>query len=240
MRHVIALAALSAAAGCGELAEVGRPPGFTPVTESAAYRSMTAPGQPDDVAADPAPDPSLWASGRESLLGDRRADTRGDLLTVTIEIDDNASVSNSSSRSRDGSESLAISDLFGLPEVAEDALPAGATLDPALGTNASSSYSGDGSVERSEQLELRLAAVVTEVMENGVLKIEGTQEVRVNYELRELTITGFVRPQDISRQNEIPYDKIAAARISYGGRGQIDDVQQPRYGQQIADILLPF
>jgi flagellar L-ring protein FlgH len=73
-----------------------------------------------------------------------------------------------------------------------------------------------------------------------VLRIQGSQEVRVNFEIRELLVSGFVRPEDISRQNEITYDKIASARISYGGRGQISDVQQPRYGQQVIDRVLPF
>jgi flagellar L-ring protein precursor FlgH len=81
---------------------------------------------------------------------------------------------------------------------------------------------------------------VTSVLDNGILRIEGSQEVRVNFEIRELLVTGYVRPEDVSRQNEVTYDKIASARISYGGRGQITDVQQPRYGQQITDILLPF
>jgi len=107
-------------------------------------------------------------------------------------------------------------------------------------TNSSSSFNGDGSVQRNEQLELKVAATVTRVMPNGVLAIEGLQEVRVNFELRELLVSGFVRPEDITRQNEITYDKIASARISYGGRGQISDMQQPRYGQQAADIVLPF
>ena len=95
-------------------------------------------------------------------------------------------------------------------------------------------------MQRREKLTLRVAATVVEVLQNGVLKIQGSQEVRVNFELRELLVTGYVRPEDITRQNEITYDKIAAARISYGGRGQITDVQQPRYGQQVADIVLPF
>ena len=101
-------------------------------------------------------------------------------------------------------------------------------------------YEGDGSVRRKEKLTLRIAATVTDVMPGGVIRIEGSQEVRVNYELRELLVTGYVRPEDISRNNEITYDKIAQARISYGGRGQISDYQQPRWGQQVADRILPF
>ena len=119
-------------------------------------------------------------------------------------------------------------------------MPTGATMAEAVSTNSASSYQGSGTIQRNEKLTLRVAATVIEELANGILRLAGTQEVRVNNELRELTVTGYVRPEDITRQNEVTYDKIAGARISYGGRGQITDVQQPRYGQQIADVLLPF
>jgi len=135
---------------------------------------------------------------------------------------------------------MGIPSLFGLPQRLDRALPEGATLADAARSSSASSFSGNGSVSRSERLTLRIAATVVETLPNGILRIEGQQEVRVNFELRELVVTGYVRPTDISRQNEITYDKIAGARISYGGRGQITDVQQPRYGQQITDIVLPF
>jgi len=183
---------------------------------------------------------SLWNGGRRSLLGDRRAMQRGDILTVVIEIDEEASISNRTQRSRSGSEGVRIPHLFGLPQRANEALPEGASLDEAVSIDADSSSVGDGSVRRQEELTLRVAATVTNVLPSGVLEIEGTQEVRVNFELRELLVHGYVRPEDISRQNEITYDKIASARISYGGRGQITDVQQPRYGQQVLDMILPF
>ena len=109
-----------------------------------------------------------------------------------------------------------------------------------MSLDSASQSKGDGSVKRKEKLTLRVAATITEVLPNGVLAIEGSQEVRVNFELRELLVTGYVRPADISRQNEITYDKIASARISYGGRGQISDMQQPRIGQQVLDAVLPF
>jgi flagellar L-ring protein precursor FlgH len=164
----------------------------------------------------------------------------GDILTVVIEIDEGAEISNSSERSRSGSENLSIPGFFGIPERLNEELPEGASLDSAVSTNSTSSSGGDGSVRRNEKLTLRVAATVTSVLDNGILRIEGSQEVRVNFEIRELLVTGYVRPEDVSRQNEVTYDKIASARISYGGRGQITDVQQPRYGQQITDILLPF
>jgi flagellar L-ring protein precursor FlgH len=113
-------------------------------------------------------------------------------------------------------------------------------MDELADAKGSSSYKGEGNISRRDKMTLRIAATVTERLPNGVLRIEGSQEVRVNYEVRVLTVSGFVRPSDIGRKNEIAYDRIAGARISYGGRGQISDVQQPRYGQQVADILLPY
>tara|TARA_R110002073_G_scaffold24839_3_gene83222 strand:+ start:4430 stop:5038 length:609 start_codon:yes stop_codon:yes gene_type:complete len=183
---------------------------------------------------------SLWSPSRASLLGDRRAVVRGDILTVVIEIDEKAEISNSSDRSRSGSETLGVPGLFGLPQRLDTKLPEGASSAELVGINSQSSSSGDGSVKRKEKLELRIAATVIDVLPNGVLSISGSQELRVNFELRELLVTGFVRPADVSRQNEITYDKIASARVSYGGRGQISDVQQPRIGQQVLDAVLPF
>ena len=183
---------------------------------------------------------SLWSGGRQSLLGDRRAVQRGDILTVVIEIDDSAEISNATDRSRSGSEQMGVSNLFGIPQRIDRGQPDGAGMGNAVDLSSSGQSAGQGSVRRNEELALRIAATVIDVLPNGVMRIEGSQEVRVNFELRELLVSGYVRPADISRQNEITYDKIASARISYGGRGQISDVQQPRYGQQVADILLPF
>ncbi len=161
-------------------------------------------------------------------------------MTVVIEIDESAEISNESDRSRSGSESLEIPQLFGIPQRINQGITDGASLDNAVDLGSTSKSAGSGSVKRSETLTLRIAATVTDVLPNGILAIEGVQEVRVNFEMRELLVSGYVRPEDISRQNEITYDKIASARISYGGRGQISDMQQPRIGQQILDVVLPF
>ncbi|MEL6205607.1 MAG: flagellar basal body L-ring protein FlgH [Pseudomonadota bacterium] len=231
----------AASAGCSRLANVGQAPDLAPNTGTYEHRAMAVTPLPGiDVSARRSDDASLWSRDRASLLGDRRASTQGDILTVVIEIDESAEISNSTDRSRTGSESLQIPELFGIPQRVQDDLPEGASLANAVSVNSSGSSGGTGSVNRSEELTLRVAATVVETLPNGVLRIEGSQEVRVNFEIRELLVTGYVRPTDISRKNEITYDKIAAARISYGGRGQITDVQQPRYGQQVADIVLPF
>lgn len=240
------VAALGLLAGCAEqLDHLGRPP------------TLTAPGAPTDVVAAPSPErvalipppppppntavtASLWTSGPRSLFGDRRAKRRGDILTVAIEIDDEAELENSTTRDRTGTEDLAIQAFYGLPALADSLLPGGGTLNPAVGTNSSTSTTGVGQITRNEKITLQLAATVIDVLPNGHLVVRGSQEVRVNYELRDLEITGIVRPEDISRQNEITYEKIADARIVYGGRGQITDLQQPRIGQQVFDLISPF
>ncbi len=238
---LLLVAALFAGVGCNRLADVGQAPDLTPIEAGAERFAMISPGLPNTLEpAGRADDASLWSGGRGSLLGNTRAAVRGDILTVVIEIDDRAEISNSTQRSRSGSESLAIPSLLGIPQRLDRGLPDGASLADAVSTSSTSNSAGDGSVRRNEKLTLRVAATVLDVLPNGVLQIQGTQEIRVNYEVRELLVSGFVRPEDISRRNEVTYDELAAARISYGGRGQISDVQQPRYGQQIADIILPF
>ena len=228
-------------AACGKLADVGRAPDFSPLEDTYQYHAMYSNPMPEVADSGiPSDASSLWTSSRSSLLGERRAGKRGDILTVVIEIDDSAEISNTTARERTGKQKMQIPEFFGLPQSIDKRLPEGASMAEAVDTSSLSAFEGDGSVKRNEQLTLRIAVTVVEELPNGVLRLEGKQEVRVNNELRELIVTGYVRAADISRQNEITYDKMAGAQISYGGRGQITDVQQPRYGQQVTDIILPF
>lgn len=231
-----------AIAGCTST-PIGQPPPFTPLERTIERAAMVNPGLVTPVqttALGPSSGASLWTGARGSLLGDRRAATRGDILTVLIEIDDRAEMSNSSDRSRSASQQAGLPQLMGIPQRIDPRLPDGASSANLVDLNSQSVASGDGSVRRSEKLTLRVAVTVTDVLPNGVLAIVGQQEVRVNFELRELVVSGYVRPEDVTRQNEITYDKIASARISYGGRGQITDMQQPRAGQQLLETILPF
>lgn len=230
-----------ALAGCGKLEQVGRAPEFSGLEGTNQHYAMYSAALPEDAPPETATDASsLWTAGNESLFGDRRAARRGDILTVVIEIDDSASISNSTGRSRSGKQSSGMPELLGIPQRLDGVLPNGASMAKAYQSSSSSTFKGNGSVSRKEKLTLRVAATVVEELPNGVLRVEGQQEVRVNFEMRELIVTGYVRPSDISRDNEITYDKIAGARIAYGGRGQITDMQQPTYGQQVADIVMPF
>ena len=229
----------------GQLDSIGRPP---EMTASGAQSPVIEPPSAQRVSLSPPPasEPqthrtgSLWQSGPKSLFGDRRARVVGDILTVDIKIADEAELSNTTSRNRSGSDDVTVGAAYGIPAIADTIFPGGAALSPAVQTESNSSSSGDGQISREEEITLKLAATVVRVLVNGHLVIRGSQEVRVNYELRDLQITGIVRPEDITRQNIITYDKIADARISYGGRGQLTNAQQPRYGQQIVDLISPF
>jgi flagellar L-ring protein precursor FlgH len=184
MRYGAVLAFAAMLCGCQRLEDVGKAPAFTPVEAGGEYYAMTTPGlpevQPQGYSGDEA---SLWTGGRGSLLGDRRAGQRGDILTVVIEIDDKAEISNTTGRSRSGSDRMGIPNLLGIPQRIDGNMPAGASLADAFGTNSSSDYQGNGSVARKEKLTLRVAATVVEALPNGVLRIQGSQEVRVNFEV---------------------------------------------------------
>lgn len=251
MKNIKRLAIISTVgllvSGCTNFSEVGRAPGMSPIGSPLQASAGPLSSSRAALAVPPPREvrkfysrPSLWNSGPSSLFGDRRAKHIGDIMTVVIEISDEASINNSTQRSRSGSENLSVPSMLGVPQIIDRVLPGDATFADAANSTSSSSSSGDGSVTRNEEITLRVAATVVNVLPNGHMVVQGNQEVRVNFELRDLQIAGIVRPQDVSRRNEITYDKIAGARISYGGRGQITQVQQPRYGQQIADIVLPF
>lgn len=183
---------------------------------------------------------SLWSSSPKSLFGDRRASQYGDILTVVIEIDDEAEIKNSVDQTRSTQQDFSLGAFFGLPELVNQNLPAGSSMSPAVDLSRGSSVSGNGNIKRGEKITLRLAARVTDVMPNGYLSLSGRQEIMVNNEARFLQVTGLVRTQDISRLNTITYDKIAEARIFYGGKGQITDAVRPRFGNKTLSKILPF
>jgi flagellar L-ring protein precursor FlgH len=243
--HTIAAAltlALGACSTIDRLNAVGQVPAMTPIIDPRdrnGDRVVTMP-MPERERVSYQPN-SLWASGARSFFKDQRATRVGDIVTVLIDISDNAEVSNETSRTRKSAESADVTNLLGFEgATAGRLLPDGYDPKAAINLGSDSSSEGQGSVNRKEKVELTLAAVVTQILPNGNMVIEGHQEVRVNFELRDLSVSGIVRPEDISATNEVKHTQMAEARISYGGRGQLTDVQQPRYGQQIVDILFPF
>ncbi len=228
----IITAVLVSGCGSGAFREIGTEPALSPVG-AGLDPAEASPAEYAEYPSPPVKRFSLWNDRQSRLFTDPRALSPGDILTVRIRINDRAKFKNESERSRTASRSLG-----GELEYEWDGVGSGGSADGSIGSRTSSS--GDGATERSENLELSVAAVVTSVLANGNLVIKGSQEVRVNAELRILTIAGIVRPSDIGPENTISYERIAEARISYGGRGRLTEVQQPPYGQQILDRFLPF
>ena len=233
--------ALSACNAAERIADIGGGPKLSKIedpTEKRDYKPVSLPMPTPDAALRQAN--SLWRPGARAFFKDQRASKIGDIVTVSVNIAEKASLNNSSERSRTSSESNNATNLLGFEAGLNRILPN--AIDPTsltkLGSDSGST--GTGKVARDETISLTVAAVVTRVLPNGNLVIQGRQEVRVNYELRELQITGVVRPEDITGTNSIKHTQIAEARINYGGRGQLSDVQQPRYGQQLFDIIFPF
>lgn len=236
---LIGATALSGCSNLERLSRVGDLPSMTPVvnpTTERDYRPVTMP-MPTPVALNPNAN-SLWRPGARAFFKDQRAGVVGDVLTVIVAIqNESASLNNQTRRTRENvSETLNVNNLFN----AQNRILPGQNHTPALDISSGSDYGGTGTITRGETVNIRLAAVVLQVLPNGNLAIAGRQEVRVNDELRELTVAGVIRPEDVRSDNTISWDKIAEARISYGGRGSLSDVQQPRYGQQIFDIVFPF
>ncbi|PHR60899.1 MAG: hypothetical protein COA47_06755 [Robiginitomaculum sp.] len=240
MKKLILLAVLSLPlASCGtfdRIKNIGKAPELTPMENPAnvyGQRPVVMP-MPIPIVQDRQAN-SLWRTNARTFFNDQRANNVGDILTVSINISDSANVRNTTERSRTSAEDSDLSNFFGLEKHLGGITPGSLT---SLGST--SSNKGAGSVARSETINLTVAAVVTQVMPNGNMVIAGRQEVRINHEVRDLLISGIVRPQDISSSNIIAHTQIAEARISYGGRGIISDAQNPRYGQQLYDIIFPF
>ena len=235
-------ASLSACNAITRVAQVGTAPPITPIanpTQAPDYRVVSLPMP--EATKDQFMSNSLWRQGARAFFKDQRANRVGDILTVIINIDDQASFNNETERRRENSEDSDVTNLFGLEtQLEKKLLPESFNPAAALSLGSTSRSKGIGTVDRAEELSLTVAAIVTQVLPNGNLVIQGRQEVRVNFEVRELLIAGVVRPEDITATNQIQHTQIAEARISYGGRGQLTDVQQPRYGQQVLDILFPF
>lgn len=183
---------------------------------------------------------SLWQPSRQTFFKDQRAHKVGDILTVNIDIKDEADMQNKTERQRRGTEQTGLPQLAGFEGYLGKVLPGGVDPSNLVGMSSNSTSSGDGKIKREEEIKLKIATMITQVLPNGNFIIRGQQEVRVNYELRELTLDGVIRPEDILNNNSISYEKIAEARISYGGRGQVTEIQQPRYGQQFIDAVFPF
>ena len=232
---------LSLLSGCGavsRMAELGHPPAMTPPADPAHPLPNVTMPMPSPQAT--APDAnSLWRPGSRAFFKDQRAAQVGDIVTVLVNITDAADMKNQTSTNRSGAEDMGMPHLFGLeskiPKIFRDAVAPNLVSVNSTGTSA-----GTAAIKRNETVTLRLAGVITQVLPNGNLVVSAKQEVRVNHELRDLTVAGIIRSQDIASDNTVHHDRMAEARIAYGGRGTLSYAQSPRLGQQILDTLLPF
>lgn len=230
--RIAVVALVAAMGGCATRpAEIDREPALAPV--GAGLAPNLVPHEPYGDRPPPPAFNSLYTDGA-SLYRDPRAMKRGDVLTINIQIDDKATLGNNTDRQLDSEVTNKFDGSLQAP------LIPGGGFNGAFDSSSKSSANGTGTIDRSEKIRLAVAAIVTEVLPDGNLVVSGSQEVRVNYEMRQLYVAGIVRPRDISKDNTISYEKIAEARISYGGRGRLMEVQQPNWGQQIYDTVKPF
>lgn len=247
--HICRLAALmlgvTLLGGCNtwsRLTSIGKEPEMAPITnplEAQDYKpvSMPIPKYPDQYAGVN----SLWKKGSSGFFQDQRASKVGDIITVNISAKDTATLKNKTEQTRDtNSDTVNIKAMAGYENYAKDYLPDGVNAATLFDIDSDHDVSGEGKIDRSEKIDMTMAAIVIQVLPNDNLVIEGTQEIRVNYELRQLSVRGIIRRADISSDNTIESSKIAELRVSYGGKGTVSDMQQPRYGRQLIDILSPF
>ena len=238
MRPALAvLLLLAPLAACSTVSEAVKGPQLAPVGYPAQLAPMTQQYAPQPQAAS---SNSLWRTGARTFFNDQRASKVGDILTVLIDIDDSATTKDQTASSRTSTGSVGVPNFLGLESSLGKVLPGG--FDPANAINTKSGFSnaGAGAVNRSEKISLTIAAIVSGVLPNGNLVIQGTQEVKTNNEVRQLTVAGLVRPEDISSANTIKHTQIAEARISYGGRGDISRVQKTPAGQSLVEKFSPF
>lgn len=235
-----------ALSGCNTLTRLSEINGGPQVSEVVnpttrpGYRPVSMP-MPSPKVAYRQPN-SLWRPGARAFFRDQRAADVGDILTVKLSISDSAKLDNKTTRDRDDSETAGLTSLFGFERKLKNMTPLGkdsaADLEAAI--SSLHSTSGEGKIDRKEDISVLIAGVVTQILPNGNFVVFGRQEIKVNAELREVMVTGIVRPEDIDYTNTISHEKVAELRVAYGGRGTLSDLQQPRWGTQIIDVIFPF
>ena len=229
----LAGAALSACSAVDRLENIGEAPKMAAVGNPAGQQIVAAIPRPQPITHD---NNSLWQPGAQSFFHDPRAMHVGDVITVNVSVADTAKMQNTTSRSRTNSDNANLTNMFGLEKV----LPPAIDPTSVVKMGSDNSNVGTGSIQRQESISMTLAALVAQVLPNGNLVIDGHQQVRVNNELRDMRLSGIVRREDITQDNTVNLSQIAEARVIYGGQGTMSDVQQPRYGSQLYDILMPW
>lgn len=223
------------------LARIGEEPELSTIANPnkvGGYKPVSMP-MPDPVRVTRQAN-SLWQEGSRAFFKDQRASDVGDIITVVVALEDEAALDIRTRHDRTKTDDFDVTGLFGVENLISRALPGAETGADLLNLNSTMANDGRGRVDRTETVNLRLAAVISQKLPNGNLVVFGRQEIRVNFEVREVVVGGIIRPEDIATTNTISYDQMAEARIAYGGRGQLSDLQQMRYGSQVLEVLMPF
>lgn len=230
--------------GCGtwgKLSRIGKEPEISEMENKVVAREKNPMLMGGEESQEYAGSNSLWKKGSSGFFKDQRATKVGDIITVMVSAQDTALMENKTEQNRDNnSSSVGINAFGGYEGYLGKVMPSGVNPSKLIDVTSNHDISGEGKVDRKEKINMTMAAVVTQVLGNGNLVIEGTQEIRVNRELRKLSVQGIIRRADIRSNNTIESTKIAELRVSYGGEGVVSDMQEPRYGRSFIDIISPF
>ena len=246
----LSLALLTATAisltACGsvvdKLSKVGERPELTKVENPQTqpnYKPISWP-LPDPEASATRTSNSLWQPGSRAFFRDQRASRVGDILRVNVAIADQAKIDNTNNVKRDSDQSVSAPVFFGAERYLKKLTGNTTAADPLVDITGSTQSKSTGTVDRRETIKTQVAALVTQVLPNGNLAIDGSQEILINQEIREISVKGVIRPQDINTDNTIDSSQVAEARVVYSGRGQLTDVEKPRWGHQVIEAIAPF
>lgn len=204
--------------------------GYQPITMPMPYGQDTIPSGKT---------PSLWQTGAQAFFKDQRAYKIGDIITVKVHIDQDESIEMTPTINRQNQGIATYNSMFGLEKAAANAFGAASTPN-VLNVTSNPQLTGSAKYEVKDKMTFQIAATVVQILPNGNMVVDGRQEMRLVNEVREVMIKGIVRREDISASNTINSEKVSELRISYGGRGDLSDMQSFPWGQQIANKLLPF
>jgi flagellar L-ring protein precursor FlgH len=213
--------------GCGP-AHVGS---YTP--KHREYKLPSEAGKNEDQPLSPG---SLWREGRPAslLFTDARALRANDLVVIKIEEVADAKRSANTNLSRESESAAKIDAFLGLLEKLNKSGKA------ELGGMSKSSFKGQGDTNRSEYLTATVPAMVSKVLPNGNLFIEGHRVILVNNEEQHFYISGVVRPIDIDQENSVKSSMVADAEIEFVGRGVLTDNQKQGWLSRFLGWIWPF
>ena len=179
---------------------------------------------------------SIWPASRvlNNMYSDHRASAAGDILTIVVAESVAAQNTQSTKSARDSSIADAVSS-FLYPGLATHK----GSL-PNLALSGKASYDGGGDISNTQSLSARAAVLVTDVLPNGNLVVEGVRMVRFSGETQYVVLHGLVRPDDIASDNTILSSNVADARVEFYADGALTDAQKRGWLAKMYEKLRPF